>query len=271
MLTIDLIHKENSQVEFDLFKFPDGEPHFKFINELDHKEEYLIKCRITSPEDLYVVLQVCDILTRYAVIYSIDIYYLMSMRMDRVVSFNESFTLQLVMAQIMATSAFKVRVLCPHSLRTLKFSDRVSELYPELMKTVIRQHQSNSTICAPDAGMAKKLDSISDALLFEKQRDYSTNKISNYRLSYIPNKVHNTILVVDDLLDTGGTACKAYDILREKFPEAKINYFAIHAVNINGIERLSKVFDNVYITDSFNDWDLDFENVHVTKVTLPQN
>src|SRR5574344_549962 len=116
---INLINPECSQVKYELTVFPDGEPHIK-LEEIDRKKEYRIVCRITNPSELFVLAQVGHILKRQDVIFDIVITYLMSMRMDRVISFNEAFTLQIVAGIINALGAEKVYVFEAHSERVFK-------------------------------------------------------------------------------------------------------------------------------------------------------
>ena len=97
MKVLNLVHKENSDIDYSIFKFPDGEVQIS-LGEFSHKEDYInVKCRITNAEELFIICQVCDILSRHEVCYALDIYYLMSMRMDRVMNFNRPFTLKIVM------------------------------------------------------------------------------------------------------------------------------------------------------------------------------
>ena len=95
MYVLNLIRPEKSDISYEIFHFPDGESHIK-LGEINRKDSVEIKCRICNAEDLFIIMQVGDILNRQEVEWGLNIYYLMSMRMDRVISFNESFSLKVV-------------------------------------------------------------------------------------------------------------------------------------------------------------------------------
>jgi hypothetical protein len=90
MRTIDLHNRAASDVQYNIITFPDGEVHIK-LDDIDRKEEYNIVCRICNANDLFLLMQVGNILNNNQVEFTIDIMYLMSMRMDRIISFNEAY------------------------------------------------------------------------------------------------------------------------------------------------------------------------------------
>lgn len=274
---INLINPVRSQVKYELTVFPDGEPHIK-LEEIDRKKEYHIVCRITNPSELFVLAQVGYILKRQDVIFDIEITYLMSMRMDRVISFNEAFTLQIVADIINALGAEKVYVFEAHSERVFKeiFNSRP---YDPLQNTTEfskfeREFILNpdNAICFPDYGALDRYSSMVSPLVktlcMKKVRDLENKGVikSMELESFIEGDIP-VITIIDDLCDGGGTFCWASSILREKFPNAKIQIFVKHLVNPVGLKKLAETFDAVYITNSYKDWDVtEYPNVHVFKV-----
>lgn len=111
MKNINLLDSYNSEVKYELTTFPDGEPHIKFLEDIDRKDSYNVVCRITNPTELFVVMQVGHILKRQGVLFNLTILYLMSMRMDRVINFNEAFTLEIVANMINSFNAEHVYIL----------------------------------------------------------------------------------------------------------------------------------------------------------------
>ena len=82
MQVIDFINKRGCEV----ISFPDGEKHLK-INQLDRKDNVKIICRITNSDELFLLMQLSDILNRQCVVIEeIVISYLMTMRCDRLFS-----------------------------------------------------------------------------------------------------------------------------------------------------------------------------------------
>ena len=46
MKVLNLVHKENSDIDYSIFKFPDGEVQIS-LGEFSHKEDYInVKCRM---------------------------------------------------------------------------------------------------------------------------------------------------------------------------------------------------------------------------------
>ena len=274
---INLINPERSQVKYELTVFPDGEPHIK-LEEIDRKKEYRIVCRITNPSELFVLAQVGYILKRQDVIFDIEITYLMSMRMDRVISFNEAFTLQIVAGIINALGAEKVYVFEAHSERVFKEIFNSRSFDPLKNTTEFSNFErefilnSDNAICFPDHGAFCRYGSMVSPLVktlcMKKVRDLENKGVikSMELEDYIEGDI-SVITIIDDLCDGGGTFCWASSILREKFPNAKIQIFVKHLVNPVGLKKLAETFDAVYITNSYKDWDVsEYPNVHVFKV-----
>ena len=274
---INLINPERSQVKYELTVFPDGEPHIK-LEEIDRKKEYRIVCRITNPSELFVLAQVGYILKRQDVIFDIEITYLMSMRMDRVISFNEAFTLQIVAGIINTLGAEKVYVFEAHSDRVFKEIFNSISFDPLKNTTEFSNFErefilnADNAICFPDHGALDRYSFMVSpqvqTLCMNKVRDLENmGIIKSMELgSFIEGDI-SVITIIDDLCDGGGTFCWASSILREKFPNAKIQIFVKHLVNTVGLKKLAETFDAVYITNSYKDWDVtEYPNVHVFKV-----
>lgn len=117
-MKLNLINREKSDIGYSIFRFPDGEVQM-ILGEFSRKEVVDIECRITNAEELFVLMQTCDILNRHGVMFSISIYYLMSMRMDRVMDFSRPYTLKIVVGILDNLGAFSISVFCPHSEMSL--------------------------------------------------------------------------------------------------------------------------------------------------------
>lgn len=79
MQQLNLVRLEDSDIKYSISRFPDGEVQIS-LGDFSHKEQVLVKCRVTNAEDLFILMQVLDILDRHEVLYKLNIYYLMSMR-----------------------------------------------------------------------------------------------------------------------------------------------------------------------------------------------
>ena len=106
MQTIDFI----KGIGYEVISFPDGEKHLK-IKELDRKDTVGINCRITNSDDVFLLMQLSDILNRQCIVVEkITIKYLMTMRCDRLFSFEQPFSLKIVADVINSFNAKKVLI-----------------------------------------------------------------------------------------------------------------------------------------------------------------
>jgi len=281
MKTINLINLEKSDIKYERTVFPDGEPHIK-LDPIDRKDIYNVITRISNPDELFLTLQVGDILKRQGVIFDLTITYLMSMRMDRVVNFEESFTLNLVAQMINSLEARKVYIFEAHSDRTfdlIKNSEKLDEP-SERGYSECHIDATGFYICFPDHGACERYANYRDVfeedyyeertIIMNKVRDLNNKgKIMSINIVSEPECVlHDSVIIIrDDLCDAGGTFCWAAKILREKYPTCKLAIKVSHLVNEVGLKNLSENFDEVYITNSYKDWDVSqYPNVHVKKL-----
>jgi len=275
MKTINLITPEKSDVAYKLTTFPDGEPHIRISNEIDRKEEYNVICRICNPSDLFVVMQVGDILNRQSVTFSLTIIYLMSMRMDRVVNFEEAFTLRVVANAINSLKAKKVYVYEAHSSRTfaeIENSEPLLVPYPNLyiergvglptLKVSDNGVYSFNILCFPDNGAYLRygeMGGLDDNMLciLDKHRDLKAmGAIMSLDFLKKPqiSGGNKHFLLVDDLCDGGSTFVGAAELLKKEYPTSEFSIFVRHMVNPRGLENLPKNYNYVFITDSYKDW-----------------
>lgn len=267
MQILNLINKEKSDIDYSISRFPDGEVQIT-CDGINHKDEVLVKCRITSAEDLFIIMQVSDILNRHAVVWWLDIYYLMGSRMDRVMDFNRPFTLKIMANTLNGLGAFHVNVFEPHSERCSYegFYQAIS-LSKEVYETLDKFDSANIVIeeeyclIIPDKGAYNRLryntreHFYDNAVVMNKVRNIATGKIEKIEVTN-PDVVlsNNKFIIVDDLCDGGGTFCGIASEIRKINPNAELSIFVTHMVNPRGIENLSKTFDRVWFTNSYKDW-----------------
>ena len=271
MQKINLINADKSDIKFVRSVFPDGENHIKFTDEINRKDDYLVITRITNATELFELMQVGSILNRLGVEWELDIFYLMSMRMDRVISFNEAFSLEVVANMINSLHASIVRIYHPHSERTLRLINNSQDMESYYSRyywfgngpwTV-----TDNIVCYPDHGAKQRYCNLrvvgnKGHIVMSKVRDLENNGVIK---SIVIEEEHNVpenpeqIIVYDDLCDAGGTFCWAASVLKEKYPNTKLIIMVRHMVNKVGIEKLTKIFDGVHITNSYKNWENEFE------------
>ena len=259
MQILNLINKEKSDIDYSISRFPDGEVQIT-LGEFSHKDGVLIACRITSSEELFILMQVCDILRRHGVGFLISIYYLMSMRMDRVMDFNRPFSLSIVCAILDNLGATSIGLYCPHSEEYKRLFNKTSTLelcscFPNIDTTIYQ-------LVLPDRG-AKNRDKgtgfIGPYIFGKKCRDLTSGKIISIGIENPECLDGRSLLIRDDLCDGGGTFVGIAEAIKKVQPDSKISIYIDHMVNPRGIENLSKTFDHVWFTNSYKDWKKDWE------------
>lgn len=254
MLTLNLTNSEKGNIPFSLSRFPDGEVQV-VLGEFKRKEKVVVLCRITNAEELFILTQVINILDRHGVVYDIHIYYLMGMRMDRVMDFNRPFTLEIIIGILSNSRAEHIRVLEPHSSRFKSLGgERFCELGDSFLQGFKEGLLSTHQVVFPDAGAKARYSPDSSAVLCSKVRDENTGKLLSFQVDN-PESIHsNNLLIVDDLCDGGGTFCGIAEELRKYSSGAEIDIFVTHMVNSKGIDNLSRNFKRVYFTNSYKTW-----------------
>ena len=268
MQQLNLVHLKDSDIKYSISRFPDGEVQIS-LEEFSHKEQVLVKCRVTNAEDLFILMQVLDILDRHEVLYKLNIYYLMSMRMDRVMDFNRPFTLKIVLNILKNCNAETIEILEPHSdvYYDPRFGVKFMPLYVE--KNPSNNSWGEFQLIFPDAGAKKRNEFRYDntTITCSKVRDLTTGKILEIKVNNPENIQDKPLLILDDLCDGGGTFCgiaKAFNALG--IPKERLNIAVTHMVNPKGIENLSNNFNKVWFTNSYKDWDNLPKNVTMIKV-----
>lgn len=272
MQVLNLAHPDNGTIKYSITRFPDGEVQIT-LGDFSRKDTVTVKCRITNAEELFILMQVADILNRHSVIWDLEIYYLMTMRMDRVMDFNRPFSLKIVGDIIKNLGARSREVFEPHSEATYSllrsyeslgiYSDEYKSFHPDCL-----QVQDRYTIIYPDAGAARryKYSSLTEVMA-EKVRDVETGKITSIKITNpeLLTTSKDPLIVIDDLCDNGGTFLGLMAEIR-KYTDKPVDIFVTHMVNPNGITNLSSVYNHVYFTNSYKDWTNLPDNVTLIKV-----
>lgn len=262
MKTINLARKEYGNVNYKIHKFPDGQYQLEILDCLCNvKDKFRVVSRLCNGDDLFILLQLDDIMRRNGLRYDLYIPYLIGSRCDRLFSYNQSITIDIVINLLRELNCNKIEILDPHSSRSL---DSINCIYKCNWSIINQLHIHKENIALPDEGSIDRFKSspsnyfIDDVsfIYCSKIRDQKTNKLSGFRIdrydTYIKDK---PIYLVDDLCDGGGTFLGLAEKLRELNP-VSLNLVVTHAIQTDGLSKVSKVYDKVYITNSFADWDL---------------
>ena len=258
MQIIDFINGKGYRV----INFPDGEVHLQ-LDPLNRKEGVIVKCRITNATELFLLMQLSDILKRQCIEVSIlEIYYLMGMRCDRLFDINRSFTLSIVADVVNSLKAETVYIYEPHSVRCLKLiHNSINTLLTWHLKRKLIERNKGLLLVAPDKGSINRYGDRHFAVVCDKVRDEASGELQGFRATPKEDVAGCDLLVIDDLCDGGGTFVGLAPKLRELNPNT-LSLLVTHAIQKQGIEKVAAVYNKVYITDSYKDW---------AKESLPAN
>jgi ribose-phosphate pyrophosphokinase len=259
---------DNEYTGFSISKFPDGELHVTLSKDIDRKKPVIIHTRIKNSDDLFILMQLSDIINRQElVVETIYVYYLMGMRCDRIFSFDRPFTLKIIANIINSFNVQSVRILEPHSERCLQMINNSYDAKYSLYYGCSEYIDNQETLCiAPDDGAYERCKGMYHAH-FEKHRDVTTGKLDPEKLKFevVDRRFEKTgldwiknVVIVDDLCDCGSTFLMELKYLKENvFKDKDVKYILIvtHAVNESGIRKIINEFDKVIITDSYEKWD----------------
>lgn len=252
-MKLNLINPEDSDIKYTIFSFPDGEKQISIDSEIDRKQEIKVICRVTNADELFILMQVNDILSRHGVKWYLYITYLMSMRMDRVMDFNRPFSLSIVSNILKNFSCYDMEVLEPHSERVIDLANSYSRIF---INNVSSEYFRDVTVVYPDKGSAERYQGYfcKGTVIFKKKRNLETGKIESFEIEkeWIISK---NFVFVDDLCDGGGTFLGELEVLKEKYPDGVFTLIVCHAVNEQGLRKVLDKFDKVVISNSYKDWD----------------
>jgi ribose-phosphate pyrophosphokinase len=180
-------------------------------------------------------------------------------RADRRTSGRESIAAKLAANLLTEAGATRVVMLDIHSLQTIGYFDiPVDHIYGE---TVILDYLTSKdfdpndlVVVSPDVGgvpraraFAKKLCDAPLAIIDKRRTGHNKAEVMNL-IGEVDGKV---AIVLDDMIDTGGTICAGAKMLRERGAK-EVYACATHAVfSPPAVERLgSGVFTEVIVTNS---------------------
>jgi ribose-phosphate pyrophosphokinase len=265
MNTINFINPAASSIQYQVFTFPDGQPHLKIDTVTINKSEDTchIYARISSPADILLVLMAQDVLYAAGLRrFSLYISYLLAARMDRTMSNGEAFSLKMV-GQMLNTGGFEnIKIFDPHSdvatavLQHAQPIDNIAfaqQAVAHYRSTHALLQEADICLVSPDAGALKKVLKVSAALggldVVEclKIRDVKTGQLSGFKV-FDESLAGKTCFIVDDICDGGGTFTGIAAILKEKGAVAVVLAVS-HGVFSKGTQ-LTNV-GHIYTTDSY--------------------
>ncbi len=241
-------------------RFSDGETYVEILENVRGRDVFIIQPTSHPCNDNLMELMVmADALRRASAgrITAVIPYYGYSRQDRRVRSARVPITAKVVANMLQGVGFDRVLTIDLHAEQVQGFFDiPVDNIYasPIQLGDIWRQAHKNLTIVSPDVGgvvraraLAKRLDDV-DLAIIDKRRP----KANVAEVMHIIGEVKDrSCVIIDDIVDTAGTLCKAAEALK-KHGASKVIAYATHAVlsgkaieNINGSE-----IDEVVVTDS---------------------
>ncbi|WP_299708647.1 ribose-phosphate diphosphokinase [uncultured Tenacibaculum sp.] len=248
-----------NQVTFKSFTFSGGEPHIKISSDLTNVEKITITTRVTSFNDMGLLLCAVDAVKRCGVkIIDLFIPYFPGARQDRVMIPGEPLTVKVYADLLNSLNLNEITVFDPHSEVTPAILNdcKVVTNY-KFIEKVIEKIGSEVLLISPDGGALKKIYKVSEYLggiavvECSKKRNVTNGKLEGFKV-YEEDLSGKNCLIVDDICDGGGTFMGLADELKKK--NAGDLYLAVsHGIFSKGVEHLKEKFTKVFTTDSFKD------------------
>jgi ribose-phosphate pyrophosphokinase len=212
--------------------------------------------------------------------------YVLGARSDRQFSDGENNYLRDVICPIINLQGFKsVTVLDPHSdvleaclngFKKVSNKELVGfaihdiyttmEIGGHLRSVIWEKFYNNAVLVSPDAGASKKIYKIAeqigykgDIITCSKERD-ENGKLTRCVLPNIyGDQWKKDFIIIDDIADGAGTFINIAKLIKGRCPMEyklpKIYLIVTHGIFSKGFEELSKYFDGIYCTNSYQSMD----------------
>lgn len=263
--SLELAAKITSHLEVDLGKrvlstFSDGEIRCEIQENVRGRDIYVVQSTCApSQQNLMELFVLGDALKRASVrsICAVTPYYGYS-RQDRKPAPRTPISAKLVADLLSAAGYSRLITLDLHAGQIQGFFNypvdhlfSTNMLYPALKKV----HGGDPiVIVSPDAGgterariMAKRLDNAPLAIV-DKRRDAPNQAKA---LNLIGDVKDRVAIIFDDIIDTGGTLCKAAELLKDKGARSVVACASHGVFSGPALERLeSGPIDEIFITDT---------------------
>jgi ribose-phosphate pyrophosphokinase len=256
-----IVHKLNMRLGMaSVGRFSDGEIAVEIEENVRGREVFVVQptCAPIN-ENLVELLIMIDAFRRSSasLVTAVIPYYGYSRQDRRTRSSRVPISAKLVAKMITSAGADRVLTVDLHADQIQGFFDvPVDNVYasPILLGDVWRQQYQNLMVVSPDVGgvvraraLAKRLDDADLAIIDKRRPRANESKVMNI----IGDVRGRTCVMVDDIVDTAGTLCKAAQALKDH-GAVKVVAYCTHAVlsgpAIANIE--SSVLDELVVTDT---------------------
>ncbi|QJT94022.1 ribose-phosphate diphosphokinase [Wolbachia endosymbiont of Diaphorina citri] len=245
-------------------RFADGEVNVEVANNLHNQEVYVVQS-LSSPvnDNLMELLLTIDAAKRSGAkrITAIIPYYGYS-RQDRVIKNNNmqsALSAKLVANLIQTAGANSVAAIDLHSSQIEGFFDIPVTNLSCFEVFVNSIYKENLAIVAPDVGAIGRARAFAKILEEKHKLDNTIIIVDKYREKAGTSQVMNVIgevankncVIVDDIVDSGGTLCNAALALKDRGAKSVVSCITHGILSGNAVEKISSSsLDKLVITDT---------------------
>lgn len=248
-----IVLKDNESTCFELIKYPDGQKNIRLnLDTLNIKLPVSIKCRIKNFDELEVLLCLVSALRKKDFyIQEIIFVYLFGMRSDRSFEDGQPNYFRDVVAPIINSMTIpQVYIFCPHSESSFR---SIKNVFHHRIRQCV-DYTGESTLIWGDESSPRLTACIS---MYVYCYFIKTRQENNIIVSLSDNAqifdAANSITIVDDLCDAGGTFIAEAKYLRETGINIPLKLWVAHGLFTKGVDVLLEHFDEIICTNSYQD------------------
>ena len=260
-LARDIVQKLNIPLGKAMIStFSDGEVQVEIQENVRGRDVFVVQpTGMPTNHNIMELLIIVDALKRASAdrITAVIPYFGYSRQDRRVRSMRVPISAKVVANLISSIGADRVLTVDLHADQIQGFFDvPVDNIYasPVLLGDIYKQKHPNLIVVSPDVGgvvraraIAKRLDDA-DLAIIDKRRPAANVAQVMHIIGEVKDK---TCVIVDDLVDTAGTLCKAATALKEHGACAVIAYATHPVLSGNAIENIEgSELDELVVTDS---------------------
>ena len=243
----------------DVGRFSDGETCVEVLETVRGKDVFILQS--TSPptnDHLMELMIMADALRRASAarITAVIPYFGYARQDRRPQSARVAISARVVADMLESVGIARVLTMDLHADQVQGFFNiPVDNIYaaPVLLGDIWQQNYDRQTVVSPDIGgviraraMAKRLDA--DLAIIDKRRPKAN--VSEV-MNVIGEVEGRNCLVMDDMVDTAGTLCKAAAVLKERGAERVVAYCTHPVLSGGAVERISaSAIDELVVTDT---------------------
>ncbi len=208
--------------QINVARFSDGEIQPSFEESIRGCDVFIVQSTFPPAENLVELLMIIDAAKRASARQIVAVMpYFGYARQDRKDKPRVSIGAKLVANLLSAAGATRIMTMDLHADQIQGFFDYpVDHLFASSIFAPYIQslNLDNVTVAAPDIGGSKRANAYSKYLNCEMAMCYKVRKKANEieSMTVIGDVAGKNIVLVDDMIDTGGTLCKAADLMMER-------------------------------------------------------